>query len=106
MNGLASQCLMSAQHVFRPVVIVLIRDNELDFIVWFEVIQIVPKDGIRHPAAGTFEVDNQDGPPIHGLNRDSPACFDQNVIALIQQGSNKVKALCLEQRLPACDFDQ
>ncbi len=65
-----------------------------------------PQVAVGHPAAGTFQVHDQNGPRVHRRDVERAAGLDQDRVAAVGQRGDQRMDLRLGQRLAPCDLDQ
>jgi hypothetical protein len=97
---------MSGDGLFRPVVILLRADDELDLVSRFEVRNVFPAIAFDLAAAGTFQVHDAPDPRVNGRNIMRAAGFKQHGETIIAELPHQRQGILLEQWFTAGQFNQ
>ena len=66
-----------------PQVILPVFYYKFDLVRRFEVQKIIPPNGFRHPATGTFDIHDQNGTLIQPADVETPAGFNKHAVSLV-----------------------
>src|SRR5687768_12325164 len=98
--------VMPGHDVVCVVEVRAIRDHELHFVVRAQRVEIRPVHAAGLATPRTLHVDDLPDRVRHGIERDVPAGFEQDLVALVEQTLHQRAGVLLQQRLAAGQLDE